>query len=246
MSKIDTLIKLAGKFKSDLRQQYKDSMGYPDAGEIARRKGMGEKSPREKINEAFNYIESSKNPDQARNRAEEMFGEFDIDGAIEEAGGFEKAFKTAPIKGVTRARESMLTPAQKRRARKTQKDLWPSARRDMKDVKPPVERSEGGPVSKIKEKSVSGQVKLLNKSRRSAEKTEKKLRSMGDELDLIKKTKKQLEKDYGTKTKKPVEKAKGGMASAAKTITSKTTRSRNKTKPRGVGVALRGYGKALK
>ena len=109
-----------------------------------------------------------------------MFGDFDVDGAIEEAGGFEKAFKTAPIKGVTRARESMLTPAQKRRARKTQKDLGPSARRDMKDVKPPVEKS------------------------------------------------------------------KGGMASAAKTITSKTTRSRNKTKPRGVGVALRGYGRALK
>jgi hypothetical protein len=168
MSKIDTLIKLAGKFKSDLRQQYKDSMSYPDAGEIARRKDMGEKSPREKINKAFNYIESSKSPDQARNRAEEMFGEFDVDGAIEEAGGFEKAFKTAPIKGVTRARESMLTPAQKRRARKTQKDLGPSARRDMKDAKPPIE------------------------------------------------------------------KAKGGIA---------TSRSR---KPRGVGVALRGYGKALK
>ena len=46
--------------------------------------------------------------------------------------------------------------------------------------------------------------------------------------------------------KPPVEKSGGGMASAAKTITSKTTRSRNKTKPRGVGVALRGYGKALK
>ena len=46
--------------------------------------------------------------------------------------------------------------------------------------------------------------------------------------------------------KKPIKHNKGGMASAAKTITSKTTRSRNKTKPRGVGVALRGYGKALK
>ncbi len=46
--------------------------------------------------------------------------------------------------------------------------------------------------------------------------------------------------------KPPVEKSEGGMASAAKTITSKTTRSRNKTKPRGVGVALRGYGRALK
>lgn len=234
MSKIDTLIKLAGKFKSDLRQQYKDSMSYPDAGEIARRKDMGAKSPSEQINEAFSKIERSKTPSEARSKARDLFGDLDIDGAIEEAGGFEKAFKTAPIKGVTRARESMLTPAQKRRARKTQKDLGLSARRDMKDAKPPVERSKGGPVSKIKENSVSGQVKLLNKSRRSAEKTEKKLRSMGDELDLIKKTKKQLEKDYGTKAKKPVEKAKGGMA---------TSRSR---KPRGVGVALRGYGKALK
>ena len=44
----------------------------------------------------------------------------------------------------------------------------------------------------------------------------------------------------------PLMKANGGMASAAKTITSKTTRSRNKTKPRGVGAALRGYGRALK
>ena len=40
--------------------------------------------------------------------------------------------------------------------------------------------------------------------------------------------------------------SKGGLASAAKTIAGKTTRSRNKTKPRGVGVAMRGYGKALK
>lgn len=88
------LIKLAGKFKSELRQQYKDSMSYPDAGEIARRRNMGEKSPREKVNEAFSYIEKSKNPTQAKNRAEEMFGDFDVDGAIEEAGGFDKAFKT--------------------------------------------------------------------------------------------------------------------------------------------------------
>jgi hypothetical protein len=40
--------------------------------------------------------------------------------------------------------------------------------------------------------------------------------------------------------------SKGGMVSAAKTVAGKTTRSRNKTKPRGVGVATRGFGKALK
>jgi hypothetical protein len=243
------------------------------------------------------------------------------------------------IKGVTKARENLMTAAQRRRARKTQEDLGLSSRRDMKEspreissfnakkrkqmakeaqrarkarrakigkgmsesdkdaltslaIIAPVgiagaaaagkevadrsrqnrearrrafdnarkkaklrnnptftvsgktyntetgrkveTKANGGPVSKIKEKSVSDQVKLLNKSRSSAEKTEKKLRSMGDELDLIKKTKKQLEKDYGTNTKKPVEKANGGMA---------TSRSR---KPRGVGAALRGYGRALK
>ena len=48
------------------------------------------------------------------------------------------------------------------------------------------------------------------------------------------------------KSKTPVKKANGGLASAAKTITGGTTRSRNKTKPRGVGVATRGFGKALK
>ena len=76
MSKIDTLIKLAGKFKSDLRQQYKDSMSYPDAAEIADLKRRGGDSPRVSMNNAFNYIEKSKNPEQARNRGEAMFGEF--------------------------------------------------------------------------------------------------------------------------------------------------------------------------
>ena len=139
MSKIKSLIKLGSKFKSDLRQQHRDSMSYPDAGEIADIKRRGGDSPRDSINNAFNYIERSKSSNQARSRAEEMFGEFDIDGAIEEAGGLEKAFKLSPVK----------------------------------------------------------------------------------------------KKD-------------GGLASAAKTIAGKTTRSRNKTKPRGVGVATRGYGKALK
>jgi len=59
----------------------------------------------------------------------------------------EKAVKEStdePIKGVTQARQKMLTEAQKSRARKAQKDLGLSARRDMKDAKPPVEKSEGG------------------------------------------------------------------------------------------------------
>lgn len=92
-------IKLAAKFKSELRQQYKDSMSYPDAAEIADLKRRGGDHPREAANKAFSYIEKSKNPTQAKNRAEEMFGDFDVDGAIEEAGGFDKAFKIIkPVK----------------------------------------------------------------------------------------------------------------------------------------------------
>ena len=48
------------------------------------------------------------------------------------------------LSDIPEARQKMMTPAQKRRARKTQKDLGPSARRDMKDAKPPIEKSEGG------------------------------------------------------------------------------------------------------
>ena len=89
--------KLASKFKSDLRQQYKDSMSYPDAGEIASLKRRGGDSPSTSINNAFDYIEKSKTSAQAKSRSEEMFGEFDLDTAIEEAGGFDKAFKIKPV-----------------------------------------------------------------------------------------------------------------------------------------------------
>ena len=91
---INVFIKLASKFKSDLRRQFKDSMTYPQAA------GKPDhKSAKETANKAFDYIEKSANPTQAKNRAQEMFGDFDIDGAIEEAGGFDKAFKiTKPLK----------------------------------------------------------------------------------------------------------------------------------------------------
>ena len=91
---INVFIKLASKFKSDLRRQFKDSMTYPQAA------GKPDhKSAKETANKAFDYIEKSANPTQAKNRAQEMFGDFDIDGAIEEAGGFDKAFKaTKPQK----------------------------------------------------------------------------------------------------------------------------------------------------
>ena len=59
----------------------------------------------------------------------------------------ERAVKEAteePIKGVTQARQKMMTTAQKSRARKTRQESGLSARRDMKDAKPPIEKSEGG------------------------------------------------------------------------------------------------------
>ena len=56
------------------------------------------------------------------------------------------------LSDIPEARQKMMTPAQKRRARKTQKDLGPSARRDMKDAKPPIERSKGGMVTKWESK----------------------------------------------------------------------------------------------
>ena len=59
----------------------------------------------------------------------------------------EKAVKEAtedPITGVTQARQKMMTPAQKSRARKTRQESGLSARRDMKDAKPPIEKSQGG------------------------------------------------------------------------------------------------------
>ena len=55
-----------------------------------------------------------------------------------------------------------------------------------------------------------------------------------------------IKTDDPKKVSRVVKKSGGGLASAAKTIAGKTTRSRNRTKPRGVGVATRGYGKALK
>ena len=110
-------IKLAAKFKSDLKQQYKDSMSYPDAAEIADLKRRGGDHPREAANNAFSYIEKSKNPTQAKNRAEEMFGDFDIDGAIEEAGGFDKAFKT--MKPVKKSRGGIIQAAKTITKKKT-------------------------------------------------------------------------------------------------------------------------------
>ena len=153
------------------------------------------------------------------------------------------------IKGVTKARENLMTPSQRRRARKTQEESGPSSRRDMKDSDRPsldLPKARGKEADIVKVPAAAGAGLLatmagaegfnrLKKAKREdAKKAGKATFKLGSAV-------------YNTETGRKVEKkAKGGMASAAKTITSKTTRSRNKTKPRGVGAALRGYGKALK
>ena len=56
--------------------QYHPSLA--GVGAALRGFGKGEKSPREKINEAFNYIERSKSADhQQETGHQEMFGHFD-------------------------------------------------------------------------------------------------------------------------------------------------------------------------
>ena len=188
------------------------------------------------------------------------------------------------IKGVTKARENLMTAAQKGRARKTQKDLGPSARRDMKESSRELSSSaqrrkqmakESQRASKARRakigkglsasdkdaltalavtapvgiagaavagKELADRSRLNREARRRAfDNARKKAKRENNPTFTV------SGKTYNTETGRKVEeKSKGGMASAAKTITSKTTRSRNKTKPRGVGVALRGYGKALK
>ena len=190
----------------------------------------------------------------------------------------------AIIKGVTKARENLMTPAQKRRARKTQKDLGPSARRDMKESSRELSSSAQRRKQRVKEaqraskarrakigkglsasdkdaltalgitapvgiagaavagKELADRSRLNREARRRAfDNARKKAKRENNPTFTV------SGKTYDTETGRKVEKkANGGIASAAKTIANGTTRSRNKTKPRGVGVALRGYGRALK
>jgi len=170
------------------------------------------------------------------------------------------------LKGITKARQQLMTAAQKARAKKTQDTAGPSSRRDMKDaVKPKKEPSfrqrqrdkknkqkakEVGAVAAV---AIPGGVFMgqgLNKMSEPRIKLGDKVRKARNEAELKgEKTFQVGGVTYNTKTGRrvtPVKKANGGLASAAKTVAGKTTRSRNKTKPRGVGVAMRGYGKALK
>jgi len=188
------------------------------------------------------------------------------------------------LKGITKARQKLMTAAQKARAKKTQDTAEPSSRRDMRSAirEPSFRQRQRDKKNKQKAKEVGAVAAVaipggvfmgqgLNKMSEPRIKLGDKVRKARDEAELKgEKTFQVGGVAYNTKTgkkirppstkskyryippskdadnKKPVKKANGGLASAAKTVAGKTTRSRNKTKPRGVGVATRGYGKALK
>ena len=194
------------------------------------------------------------------------------------------------LKGITKARQKLMTAAQKARAKKTQDTAELSSRRDMKDaVKPKTKSSAENRRLKTLKKDFKKDAPTLigiagagtalagfQENRRQSRETS--LRQLDQDIKNERRSAKRKGdktftvdgSTYDTSTgkkmrppstkskyryippskdadnKKPVKKANGGLASAAKTIAGKTTRSRNKTRPRGVGVAMRGYGKALK
>ena len=98
-------IKLASKFKSDLKAQMRE---YEDLDtplgqlESARRRGYKTAAEARKADydEVFGYIERAKTPQQALKRSREMFPDqsYSVSTAIQYAGGPKKSFKITPIK----------------------------------------------------------------------------------------------------------------------------------------------------
>tara|TARA_R110000744_G_scaffold360809_1_gene468393 strand:- start:91 stop:561 length:471 start_codon:yes stop_codon:yes gene_type:complete len=145
------LLKLAERFKKAIRDEYKETLSPEDA---AVRKRLGQISAKEKLNKSFSYVGNAKTPNDARSRANEMFSDFDVDGAIEDAGGLEKAFKISPVK--------KSTPPFKDKAVRDQWQGGGDSMGDKKDlkavkileerkaamVKPPFKKAKGGMVTK--------------------------------------------------------------------------------------------------
>jgi hypothetical protein len=216
-------MKLASKFKSDLRQQHKDLMSYPDAGEIASLKRRGGDSPSKSINNAFNYIEKSKTPAQAKSRSEEMFGEFDLDTAIEEAGGFDKAFKVKPVKkkmgGIVKAAKKVakkVFPDLNKDGKVTQKDiLIGKGVLKKKTAATKKAKSEGNPMRDMVNESASAKAAdkaRRKKNRRIAAEAIGGATAMGVAGTIAYKADKAAEAaDRKKIIKKPVKKANGGM-----------------------------------
>ena len=234
-------MKLASKFKSDLRQQYKDLMSYPDAGEATRRKNMGDMSASDKINQAFSKIEKSKTPSEAKAKARELFGDFDIDTAIEEAGGFDKAFKVKPVKknmgGIVKAAKKVAKkafPDLNKDGKVTQKDiLIGKGVLKKKTAATKKAKSEGNPMRDMVNESASAKAAdkaRRKKNRRIAAEAIGGAKAMGVAGTIAYKADKAAESaDRKKIIKKPVKKANGGMLNSPAAV------------KRRSGAAVRGF-----
>ena len=168
-------IKLASKFKSDLKAQLRE---YEDLDtplgqlESARRRGYKTAAEARKADydEIFNYIEGAKNPQQALKRSREMFPDsaYSVGTAIQSAGGSKKAFKKIDpvekskggmlIKGLKKlagkekkkSRPDLEAKAKRKKKMDAEKPAIPTMRKDMK--RKPVKKAKGGLVTKWENK----------------------------------------------------------------------------------------------
>ena len=170
-----------------------------------------------------------------------MFGDFDVDGAIEEAGGFDKAFKTIkPVKksggGIAkgaRTAKKVAEAIQRRAKEKKKSESPPSARRDMakKDVFTGEKYQTNTPKNRYKQMTPEYRA-FLNKQAKKEARKDKLIAGGGGlgvgtgflgamyaggerERERLKKEEERIkkfrEKKSKPKNKTPVKKARGGM-----------------------------------
>ena len=168
-------IKLASKFKSDLKAQLRE---YEDLDtpmgqlESARRRGYKTAAEARKADydEIFNYIEGAKNPQEALKRSREMFPDsaYSVGTAIQSAGGSKKAFKKIdPVekskggmligglkklagKDKKKSRPDLEAKAKRKKKMDAERPAIPTMRKDMK--RKPVKKAKGGMVTKWEQK----------------------------------------------------------------------------------------------
>ena len=229
-------IKLASKFKSDLKAQMRE---YEDLDtplgqlESARRRGYKTAAEARKADydEVFGYIERAKTPQQALKRSREMFPDqsYSVSTAIQYAGGPKKAFKK--IDPVEKSKGGMLIKGLKKLAEKDKKksrpDLESKAKRKKKmdAEKPAVPTLRRDMRNRVAEK----QFKKATGSKPEFKKAVPKKRydppGIGDAKTIIPAAgivaadkmyksaaeKAKDKKKTGQMKRKPVKKAKGGM-----------------------------------
>jgi len=185
-------IKLASKFKSDLKAQMRE---YEDLDtplgqlESARRRGYKTAAEARKADydEVFGYIERAKTPQQALKRSREMFPDqsYSVSTAIQYAGGPKKAFKK--IDPVEKSKGGMLIKGLKKLAGKEKKKS-----RNKKST------------AELRNKATKDFFEKANSSRPDLEAKAKRKKKMEAERPAIPTMRKDMKRN-------PVKKAKGGM-----------------------------------